>query len=412
MKKRISAVLLALVMVLSLFPTSALAVGDRAASGTQVTAAGLPEGAELVVTPLGDKEASQYIAAIKDSGVTLTNALALDVSVLDANGKEWQPEKGKTVQLSFNQGFGANTAVWHFPTVNPAANAPQGTKGAGKLSFDELPVTNASGGSVTVETNGFSVYVIGEVQFLTVKFMNGDKELSSIKVKSADEVDGLVCEPNVALGDKEVFRGWTTKQDYTEADAEDTSVNLDIDGVRAAVKAELPVSADEEFPVYAMVYKTFTVTYMTEQTKDADGNDLPTQVVKTDTVLTKTGDPKDYTISESYSPNDPTKQAFLGWTPDKPDNMEGQGGATVPYQPEDKVTLKGDVTLLPEVPYGNWLIFEANGGSYTVPQFIKEGDTPTAPAAPTRKGYTFENWYTGAVGSVGLSASLTNCGTV
>ena len=193
MKRRISAVLLALVMVLSLFPATVLAAGNEAVPGTEVTAAGLPEGAELVVTPLEGEEADQYIAAIENSGVALVNAKALDVTVLDADGNEWQPEEGKTVQLSFsNEKFNADTVVWHFPTVKPALNTKGIKKAPAHLSapaFDEPAITDAAEGSVTVETNGFSVYVIGEVQFLTVEFkkVGASDALATVKVKQGDK---------------------------------------------------------------------------------------------------------------------------------------------------------------------------------------------------------------------------------
>ena len=57
----------------------------------------------------------------------------------------------------------------------------------------------------------------------------------------------------------------------------------------------------------------------------------------------------------------------------------------------------GSVTLKPEVKAGHWITFFSEGGSYVAPQFyIAE---TSAPAAPTRVGYTFKYWATAAEGT-------------
>ena len=43
--------------------------------------------------------------------------------------------------------------------------------------------------------------------------------------------------------------------------------------------------------------------------------------------------------------------------------------------------------------------FDTNGGTGTIPmQLVPAGGTATAPAAPTRSGYSFHGWYTAASG--------------
>lgn len=53
------------------------------------------------------------------------------------------------------------------------------------------------------------------------------------------------------------------------------------------------------------------------------------------------------------------------------------------------VTLNGsDVTLTARVENGHWITYDSQGGTYVAPAFVKGNGTTTAPAAPTRPGYT------------------------
>ena len=57
------------------------------------------------------------------------------------------------------------------------------------------------------------------------------------------------------------------------------------------------------------------------------------------------------------------------------------------------VTLNGsDVTLTARVENGHWITYDSQGGTYVAPAFVKGNGTTTAPAAPTRPGYTFRHW--------------------
>ena len=61
--------------------------------------------------------------------------------------------------------------------------------------------------------------------------------------------------------------------------------------------------------------------------------------------------------------------------------------------PVSSVTLNGaDVTLKARVEQGHWITYDSQGGTYVAPAFVKGNGTTTAPAAPTRPGYTFHHW--------------------
>ena len=71
--------------------------------------------------------------------------------------------------------------------------------------------------------------------------------------------------------------------------------------------------------------------------------------------------------------------------------------------PVSSVTLNGsDVTLTARVENGHWITYDSQGGTYVAPAFVKGNGTTTAPAAPTRPGYTFRHW-SAAVGGAAFT---------
>ena len=61
--------------------------------------------------------------------------------------------------------------------------------------------------------------------------------------------------------------------------------------------------------------------------------------------------------------------------------------------PVSSVTLNGaDVTLKAKVEKGHWITYDSQGGTYVAPAFVKGNGTTTAPAEPSRPGYTFQHW--------------------
>ena len=73
-------------------------------------------------------------------------------------------------------------------------------------------------------------------------------------------------------------------------------------------------------------------------------------------------------------------QAFLGWKLD---------GTVV-----DNVTINGaDIHLYPDVQEGHWITYHSGeGATYIAPEFKKPNEVTSAPAQPSRPGYTFEHW--------------------
>lgn len=306
-----------------------------------------------------------------------------------------------------------------FPKAAAAAEAALGKSGIICVEFITDLVKD--GQDITFKTNSFSIYAIvdqGDDARLNVIMMNGSEERSNVVVTKSqyqigvenniDVVASIVYDPGVGtLQPGEFFRGWTTKQDYTAADADDA---MTIEEVRADVTSRLNAVTESgengSVTYYAMIFKSFIVTYL-------DENGV---CIKTDNVLYKSGENVPaYTINNPYNPYDQDEK-FNGWalfkipaegTPD----YYTENGNTVIYPngtqftsissiPQDAFT-GNTVYLRAFVDKGQWLIFKENGtgASYTPPQFIKAGERPTRPANPTRKGYTFGGWYSNPEGT-------------
>lgn len=79
-------------------------------------------------------------------------------------------------------------------------------------------------------------------------------------------------------------------------------------------------------------------------------------------------------------------QAITGWYKDK--------ALTEPAG--ESVTIGTSNTYLyAKVEEGHWITFDSDGGSYVEPKFFATSADTEAPAAPTKPGYDFADWYNG-----------------
>ena len=129
----------------------------------------------------------------------------------------------------------------------------------------------------------------------------------------------------------------------------------------------------DDMTLYAQWDPAYTVNF------DNDGYDYQSYTVQQGSTATKPA-------------QDPTREGFLfdGWYAD--------AGRTTPF--DFTKPLTSDVTL-----YAGWkstnhtVAFDSQGGSPVAPQTVVEGKATTAPAAPTRSGYTFGGWFTDPQGA-------------
>lgn len=266
-------------------------------------------------------------------------------------------------------------------------------------------------------TGSFSIYVVvdtGTNARVHLTFMVADEPIAEIDVKQPDTVNEdnyatVLYDPGVGdVGDK-LFKGWTTDPNYTT----DYSGKKSIDDIRTEVKELLNSGVTESntevsnITYYAMLYDVHYVTY-----RDEFGNvtvDTIESIVRADQDVENK-----YTVNMSYTPSDPEHFNFEGWALatvganniatyvlDEDNNpIVYENGVT-------ELTLTSDIVLRAYCPGGNWITFKEQGGTYTGPEFVHNGDVSRGTAKygnpdkddPTRYGYSFNGWYRDAAGT-------------
>ncbi|MBR4743405.1 MAG: InlB B-repeat-containing protein, partial [Oscillospiraceae bacterium] len=325
-------------------------------------------------------------------------------TILDENGEEWQPAKYEPIEVTITDesfGDGKELTVYY---VNEAGEY-----------VEPKPVVSVNN-TVTFEAEHFSVYVVVEtvVPRLTVKFMNGSTLIDERYVKKEDTVEEIadnIVDPGAgAIPVGQVFKGWTTVQNYTKdtpllpVDSTDTNANT----VRKDVKTRATaLNEDDTVIYYAAVFTQYTVTYV-----DGKGITVGTEVVEIPVRETEAT----YTVNQGYTTDD--AHNFEGWividgqsniknypegaktdTITEEVNGQSQTQTITYYENGTNITITGNVKFSVNAPAGYWLIFDENGrgATYNAPQFVKSGDVTHEPELEMKRyGYTFQGWYTGA----------------
>ena len=136
---------------------------------------------------------------------------------------------------------------------------------------------------------------------------------------------------------------------------------------------------DNNAPVFGAVTVTETKT-ITYHAQFADVYFVFFTNEKGEVMVTKKGANGDTISTEGVTYPVGNEQSIVGW--------EDASGNLV-----SSVKLNGsDVTLTARVENGHWITYDSQGGTYVAPAFVKGNGTTTAPADPTRPGYTFRHW--------------------
>lgn len=439
MKKRISALLLALVMVLSLFPTTVFAAGRTKSSigksttiswrdpnaGLQVQVDGNVKNQKLKVEVLDGEKAQQYFDALKAAGKELLNPVALDIKIVDKRGNEVQPMGDVKVAIT-KSGATLAGSVYHFSeltkagdSITPAQASLEGSSettvvknpdvsddkasSESALVFEEL-TSSTDGETATVTAKHFSVYVISDgettetyrrtYQFLTeidengaaeeFEFINKAGQTTSTQIiKSGDAlepVEGPYVSNATLLGWYLVTKGTDGKYTYTDTQVEfDTPVTL---------------SLTEDETVYAAP-KYEAVYYVTFHETAAGGSEDVLQTKKV--VFTSGTDANKVLISDVIAPQPDEGHIFYGWTYNNTNYSI--------YDADKKIQetyiegLTGNADLYPYFIEAYWLRFVAglSRAKYVPAIFAQTGEALTQLPVSERTGYTFDGWYTGSM---------------
>ena len=136
---------------------------------------------------------------------------------------------------------------------------------------------------------------------------------------------------------------------------------------------------DNNAPTFGAVTVTETKT-ITYHAQFADVYFVFFTNEKGEVMVTKKGANGDTISTEGVTYPVGNEQSIVGW-------KDASGNLV------SSVTLNGsDVTLTARVENGHWITYDSQGGTYVAPAFVKGNGTTTAPAAPTRPGYTFRHW--------------------
>ena len=318
-----------------------------------------PEGTEMVVTPIDEEEVLELVD--EATAFKVTKARAVDITFY-YEWEEIEPVQPISVTIR-TQTMEAPQAVLHIDDDN---------------NVEEID-SNINAKTVKFDAEGFSIYVIveGKTHILTVNLYNWWEEPVTVYIESASELewdDSMLYDPGVENLWKQVFRGWTTEENYTSETEWKT-----IAEVRNSLKSKFPLGDDETVNFYAMTFNLYKVTYLDEVWI----------VINTHDVLFR-GEPQqlyEYTVEESYTPKGQYWN-FVWW------KIVGSGDTL--YQLNDKIDIIGNITLRADVKDWHWLVFDENGkwATYNAPQFVEITETTKEPPlAMTRFGYTFGGWY-------------------
>ncbi len=432
MKKRLTALLLTLVMVFSLFPTTALADGRgtqiggketvlswranrrSSESGLQVTVTGSGlSGKELSVDVLKDAEAELYFSAIEGAGNTLVNPMALDIKILD-EGAEWQPAGQVEVAIT-RQGANLSDKVYHFVPLTSIEPEGYGEEevaepASEELTYEEL-ASVTDGETATVTTRHFSVYVISDggeelvtpratYHFLSELDSDGSAEPYTFANKADDLVDYQIIKGDELLEDpgapvvglEKHFLGWFVVEKSGE------TYSFPEEGDPIDFTAAPPVKAiDEDVDVYVAPRfgQAFVVTFW-DNAKGSPEDQM--HIVAKKVVYLDEGETYASVRVDDVSVPAPATMSATGWTSD--DYKAGEQTTYTKKQMPIWAEVTGDFNLYPTFSAGHWLRFSGgpagSGAGYREAIFVS-AETQASELANfgtiKRDGYTFAGWY-------------------
>ena len=304
----------------------------------------LPEGTTVQAVQITSSAIIDAVeSTVEEQGKELETALAIDVTLVGPSGNVIQPSAAVNVCFFNAEISGETLAVYHV-TNDGSSVSPVAARqvDADVQSFD---------------VSHFSIYVVtgeGTPRLATYNFYDASGYLVSTQiVKTGD----TLYEPEAPVAENgQFFEGWYAKN------GDNWSAKFNSFG-------EQTVAETAALDLHAKFSEAYYVYFMDNQgrvyaTKSgAQGDEISTD-----------------DVTFPLAPN----EGITGWFTDE----------SLTNKVDGSVKLDGaNVTLYPKVEQGNWITFDAKGGSYTAPDFVGVGDTSVQPEAPSRAGYSFDGWY-------------------
>ena len=206
-------------------------------------------------------------------------------------------------------------------------------------------IVPVSGGTQTSSGVSLKSIVKPPVATTTYVFMNGTEEFARQIVKDGETLNNPGT-PDSGSENKE-FTGWLDNNN------------------QAPVFGAVNVTETKTTTYHAQFADVYFVFFTNE---------------KGEVMVTKKGYKGDTISTDGVTYPVGNEQSIVGW-------KDASGNLV------SSVTLNGsDVTLTAKVENGHWITYDSQGGTYVAPAFVKGNGTTTAPADPTRPGYTFQHW--------------------
>ena len=331
------------------FSGSAGGLSVRASAGSGV----FPEGTDMNVSSVSSGYVMSAAESLAGENGTVVDAKAVDIT-FTKDGSEIQPAAG-SVKVSLSANGSVDGEEHEAVHISGGSASSMGDASASFASF---------------RADHFSIYGIIGVDYEdenvqkqerhTYKFY-ADNVLVNIQTVTDEDTLAEPQVPESASG--KVFKGWqVTREDDTNIYPPYTPPFGTVD---------IPVGdhawADKTFRVDAVFDETYYVTFY----KDVE---------RTSVLRTKAANKGAEITTNDVTFDFGGGKAITGWK---------NGNETV----GSRITVNGDIELIPVISDVNWVTFESNGGTPVAPVYSAGKSAISAPTPPTRSGWNFAGWF-------------------
>ena len=274
---------------------------------------------------------------IPEKDKEVDSAIALDITIVNADGIEIQPNGIVNVSFENVAVGGEEVNVYH-------------------VTDDASTVTEVATNTQSFDANHFSIYVItGEkkVELTTFNFVANEQNVSTQIVKTGDTLITPTA-PDIA---GKAFVEW-----------QENGSKFDGFGVQTITKTETrTITAKYEDALYVYFYNPGGTQIMrTEKVADHDGHDYSHV---------------SYDVDATHK--------LVGWAA----NQNGTDDITKNIAVPEGSTSVNVYAIIKE---GYWVTFDSDGGSAIDSQFVFDKISLNDQTTPKKPGYTFGGWYNGS----------------